>query len=64
MVYLQGHDFDTNDKSHSISFSKTISSFNSSKWRHAMEVEINSMYKNDICDLVELLTGYQPIRCK
>ena len=29
-----------------------------------MEVETDSMYKNNVWDLVELLAGYQPIRCK
>ena len=64
MVYLQERKFNVNDDFDSFSFLEAMLSLNSSKWRHAIEVEIKSMYMNDVWDLVELPMAYQPIRCK
>ena len=48
MVYLQEHEFDVNNNLDLNSFSKAISSVNSSYWKHAMEDDINSMYNNNV----------------
>ena len=47
-----------------INFLEVVTGFNSIKWMHAIEEELESMYKNNVWDLVELPTGYKPVRCK
>ena len=60
MIYLQEHEFDVD----LINFSKIVTGFNSIKWMHAIEEELKSMYKNNVWDLLELLAGCKPVRCK
>ncbi|KAK1419614.1 hypothetical protein QVD17_28832 [Tagetes erecta] len=40
-----------------ISYNEAISSDQSSEWNKAMTDELNSMYQNDVWDLVELPKG-------
>ena len=47
-----------------MNFSKAVSSANSLEWKHAMEDEIDSMFKNNVWDLAELPTKCQLVRYK
>ena len=47
-----------------VTVSQALSGSESQEWRVAMEIEMNSMYKNDVWELVPLPAGKQVIGCK
>ena len=47
-----------------VTVSQALSGSESHKWREAMQIEMNSMYKNDVWELVPLSEGRQVIGCK
>ena len=47
-----------------VTVSQTLSGSESQEWKVAMEIEMNSMYKNDVWELVPLPEGRQVIGCK
>lgn len=64
MVYLQEQEFDISDESDSITYKEAISSSHSNHWLDVIEDEIKFVKSNTVWDLVELLEGRKPIRCK
>ena len=42
----------------------TMKDVDSKAWQQAMDLEIDSMYSNQVWELVDLLEGVKPIGCK
>ena len=61
---MQEHEFDISDDSDPITYEEAISNLRSNFWLDAMKDEMKSMASNGVWDLVELLEGSKPIRCK
>ena len=59
MIHLQEHEFNMIGYLNSINFLEAISKFNFTKWKHVMEEEIKSMYKNNVWVLEELTTSFK-----
>ena len=64
IMYLQEHKFDIRIKEDPITFLQAIESKDNIQWINAMKDELESMHKNEIWDLVELLEWSKPIGCK
>nr|GEY45532.1 putative zinc finger, CCHC-type [Tanacetum cinerariifolium] len=64
-VYILNRaDFDLGKCNDPESFEDAITYDQSAHWKEAMEDELNSMSKNHIWKLAELLMGAKPVRCK
>ena len=46
------------------SYKQAMTSPDSAKWQEAMKYEMDSMFENQVWDLVDLPAGYTPIGCK
>ena len=64
IVYLLEFDFDTGPKDDPTLFAQAISEDNSTLWYDTMKEEMESMAKNQVWDLVELLKEVVAIGCK
>ncbi|KAK1415826.1 hypothetical protein QVD17_31614 [Tagetes erecta] len=64
VTYLNEAEMDVGNCNDPISYNEAISSDQSSEWNKAMTDELNSMYQNDVWDLVELPKGAKPVGCK
>ncbi|PRQ60636.1 putative RNA-directed DNA polymerase [Rosa chinensis] len=64
MVYLQEAEFDWGEDNDPENFSQAINSDQSLKWTEAMEAELQSMYDNNVWELVEPTGSHKPIGCK
>ena len=45
-------------------YDKAIMDVDVDQWHNAMKLEIESMYSNEVWDLVDASAGIKPIRCK
>ena len=63
-VYLQESEYDFGVENDPESFLQVINSCNCKLWCDAMKDELESMANDKVWDLVELLNGIKPIRCK
>jgi hypothetical protein len=45
-------------------FAKAMESHDAKQWLKAMHEELDSISKNEVCDITELLAGRKPIGCK
>ncbi|GKB96449.1 putative zinc finger, CCHC-type containing protein [Tanacetum coccineum] len=63
-TYLNEVDFDVGKCNDPKSFEDAITCDQSTHWREAIEDELNSISKNNICELVELPKGAKPVGCK
>ncbi|RVW57835.1 Retrovirus-related Pol polyprotein from transposon TNT 1-94 [Vitis vinifera] len=57
IIYLQEHEYDGYDASDPITYQEAIHCPQFISWKEAMDDEMNSMYMNDVWDLVELPHG-------
>ncbi|RVX10693.1 Retrovirus-related Pol polyprotein from transposon TNT 1-94 [Vitis vinifera] len=64
MIYLQEHEYDGYDASDPVTYQESIHCPQFISWKEAMNDEMNSMYMNDVWDLVELPHGCKPVGCK
>jgi len=64
IVYLKESDFDVGPKDDPNSFSQAMSGEHSTLWLNAMKEEMESMVKNQVWDLVDLLEKAVAIGCK
>ncbi|WJZ87929.1 hypothetical protein VitviT2T_007272 [Vitis vinifera] len=64
MIYLQEHEYDGYDASNPVTYQEAIHCPQFTSWKEAMNDEMNSMYMNDVWDLVELPHGCKPVGCK
>ena len=61
MGYIRGEDVKDID---SKTYEEAIMSIDSGKWQEAINSEMDSMYSNKVCNLVDALEGIVPIGCK
>ena len=61
---MEDNTIDLPDHDDPNTYSEAISDIDSGKWHEAMKSEMDSMYTNQVWDLVELPTGVKPIGCK
>ena len=64
VTYHNEADMDLRKDNDPTSYEEAINSNLSSEWNKAMTDELNSMYQNDVWDLVELPMGVKPVGCK
>ncbi|KAL6333654.1 hypothetical protein AAG906_028839 [Vitis piasezkii] len=64
MIYLQEHEYDGYDAFDPVTYQETIHCPQFTSWKEVMDDEMNSMYLNDVWDLVELPHGSRlVVRC-
>nr|GEV00914.1 putative zinc finger, CCHC-type [Tanacetum cinerariifolium] len=63
-TYLNEANFDLGKCNDPESFEDAITCDQSAHWREAMEDELNSISKNNVCELAELPKGAKPVGCK
>lgn len=51
-------------KTNSINYNEAMSNVDAHLWQGATKAKLESMYSNDLLDLVEVPKGVKPIRCK
>ena len=55
---------DSSSQSDPMTYTEAMSDIDSERWQQAMESEIDSMYVNQVWDLVDMPEGVRPIGCK